>query len=413
MQNDADDTAEDVITRKTEEDRLQSPQLRLSHLKQALRSAKVRGRSRARTHEQALALCAKHGLLESLAAASRNRGQEQEKRQELPFDMLCEICTNLVAVTVNFLSQEAVKVREARVFQETDQAASVKNSRLNSRSTAQSVARKVMKYADDTTKSLLALRLTSKLFASMLHPKSEHWNTLLRVFNECSETDMHARDAPSAVRSVEEGRLTPLRACVLVTTTGCEACGAKRIRKVQWPFGARLCEKCLFEHTTSDFRIWERYRLSKHNLVHKVLPSVSRDLYSPRVGSYRLTFYLNRHVLQLLRETHGLPFVSLREAHDYVHRDRIAYERDLSTRNDEFFKAIEERLTDRILPMYGNESTALLEKITTGRVPLMRTISRTFHEACKNFPAIRPQFNHKTVNKVVEQCWGALSRFDD
>jgi hypothetical protein len=392
----------------------------LQRLKHALSVAKVKGRSSAKTREQAQALCEQHGLFVLI-----DEGQKQPPPQEIPLDMQYEICNKAAFGTVHALqamldaanqkgADESVDANDANDWDQRQQM-TASESTLKERA---KVTRTIMKSVDDTTRALLAMRGTCKSVAAILHPKSAHWDALLQVFRRCSE--MHVRDVETAVRHVEEERLTPLRACVLVTTTGCEVCGAKRIRKVQWPFGGRICDGCLKQITTSDYRILERYLIDAGELRAHNLPFVRAELYAPRVGSYSLNFYLNRDVLRLLRSKHGskCDFASLDAAYNYIHRERLAYERLVEDRNEYMMRAVLTAVSERLSTMSISTSAVNTDGMNVAK---MQDASRTFREACKKPPSYRPHEVQeedvkprkkarkvssvsKFLDKVVEQC---------
>jgi hypothetical protein len=382
----------------------------LQSLKHALSVAKVKGRSSAKTREQAEAMCEQHGLV-----VLADEAQKQPPPQELPLDMQYEICDKVAFGTVHALQamlDAANQKKSADVYVDADDWDQQQTASESTRKERSKVTRTIMKSVDETTRALMAMRGTCKSVAAILHPKSTHWNALLQVFRRCSE--MHVRDVETAVRHVEEERLTPLRACVLVTTTGCEICGAKRIRKVQWPFGGRSCNDCLQRITTSDFRIRERYLIKADELRAYNLPFVWADMYAPRVGSYRLNFYLDRDVLRLLRAKHGSDFASLDAAYKYIHRERLAYERLVEERNEDMMRTVLTAMSERL-------SARSISTSTDGmNVAKMQDASQTFREACKKPPSYRPHevqeggkprkrgrqvsSDSKFLGKVVDQC---------
>lgn len=342
-------------------------------MKRALSSANIKGRSAAKTREQVERLCSLHGLLASTnsaasaACSSSSFSPPQTRTGGFPPDMLCRICDRVASRSVQGLRCCIERVDAANEGASDEVIAKV--------------SRTIMKNIDDTVRTLLALRLTSQYVAPVLHPHSNHWRELLHVFHQCS--DMHCRDVAAAVKEVREGRLSPMRACVLVTTTGCEVCNAKRIRKVRWPFGMRCCDSCLKDMTISDFRIWERYRVNRDQLRAHSLPFVSADLYAPRVGSYTLHFYMGTDVLHLLRRLHEIPFASLEEAYEHIHRDALAYGRAVERRNQEMFHAVSDAIR-------RSETSVDLNIPLPENIQGLRWTSSSFDAACKKPPNDAP-----------------------
>jgi hypothetical protein len=107
-----------------------------------------------------------------------------------------------------------------------------------------------------------------------------------------------------ALEAVREGRIDAARALRLVGMTGCQLCGAPRIRKVHWEFRVRCCQACLEENTVSDWRLREELGVVVSASLADAADAADAagaagaagaahstvEMYGPR-GAYTLKFY--------------------------------------------------------------------------------------------------------------------------
>ena len=154
-----------------------------------------------------------------------------------------------------------------------------------------------------------------------------HWEALLRFWASCEDehlvtgrdvkTALEAAEAvPAPVPALEERGNVAVsaskartyaykRALLLVAGTGCQICGAARVRKVRWGYlehgqGVRCCKPCLIDRTVSDYRLINDFGLCYHprrSFILDEAPHVMTELYSPRIGGYTLNFYWIADVL--------------------------------------------------------------------------------------------------------------------
>lgn len=364
----------------------------LDALRTALREANVRGRSQAKTREQLELMCSQHNLLGmgSRTVSSDEHVGGGEKFATLPPDMVYEVCDKIASHGVTSLEE----ILEKAVHDTIDTK----------------MSRAVIKRAEQTTQTLLALRGVDKTFATILHPDSEYWHKMLDIFLKCS--DLHAREAHEAATYVTSRKLSRLRALLLVTVTGCELCGAKQIRKVTWPFMVRCCQDCLHSMTISDYRIKERFLVNPDEEFQD-FPSVSATLYARRVGSYTLRFFLKSHVLRLLRDKHGQNFESLEGAYQYIHRDRLEEERAVAERNEALLGAVINQLRTSLT----KDAEVQVQELERGGIARVRIASKAFDAACKKPSAWKaydddapnPKKKRKTsvcspLQKMVNEC---------
>ena len=226
-------------------------------LRGLLTAARINGRSAAVTRADLMALCAKHALFPASTTAF----------PDMPFDVMELVLRSVVDSSVASLQQRHAK-------------------RCN----------KVREEAEALTTTMLALARTSRGLRAMLPDASPQWTDVLRVFAECDA--LHCREATVALHRAVHGRTTPRRALCLVALTGCELCGASRIRKVHWTFDVRCCRACLEKNTISDYRL--RSELGASDGLLASMPHTVVDMYRPGTGSFSTRFYWTASALREL-----------------------------------------------------------------------------------------------------------------
>lgn len=281
-------------------------------MRAALRQASVEGRSKVKTRAELEELCEQHALLPLPASSS------DEEVADLPDDVLRLLC--------DVVAENAMAAVEKIVSQSTSDAQRARAA----------------KSLTTEARTLRSLGRAARVFRDAIAPK---WRGLLR-----SLAVADWREAMTAEQRVGLGLLDAERAVLLLAGTGCQLCGAQRVRKVRWPFRVRCCQPCLHARTISDYRARERFGLT--DLVERGLPHTRVQMYAPRVGAYDLRFLWADDVLRLLRELHpGAEMADLdaaeehltraaRAAYEHENRAKLAEERDRHARNELMFAAV-------------------------------------------------------------------------
>lgn len=198
-------------------------------LRARLGAAGVRGASRANRAEL-LSLCERHNV------DSRKNSSEPARARwaDLPTDLLLEVARHSTDAELRVLRSAA-----------SDGAACLK--------AAATICRTLAGLGG-------ACRQTRRLV--LMARGTGMWDEALRAF-AARDAD-HGRDGQRAQGCAGRGTASHARALCLVARTGCELCGAARVRKVHWGFGVRCCQPCLYERTISEYRLktpQERLRL--------------------------------------------------------------------------------------------------------------------------------------------------------
>lgn len=248
----------------------------VADLRSRLTAARIKGRSTATTHADLMALCVKHGLMAPNAAAVDNPAELTTPTttfHDMPSDVVELVLRAVVESSVVSLKQK--RVRED---------------------------------AGALTRTMLALTLTNRGLRAMLPDTAPQWMEVLRVFADC-ET-LHCRESAVALERASKGLTSPRRALCLVAMTGCELCGAKRIRKVYWEFEVRCCRRCLEANTISDYRL--RVELGVSNGLLARMPHTVVQMYRPRVGTFDTRFYWTASALREIGYGVGVTLNDLR-----------------------------------------------------------------------------------------------------
>jgi hypothetical protein len=215
--------------------------MRIIDLKNLLSLHKVKGRSKAKTRDELIALCNQHNLTYT---------------HELPNDVLDIIASCLINTMIEDTDYYFTIAKFNQYFQ-----------------------------------TIKALEQSSKFFYKLIQTK---WIDLLELYTHYEH--LHGRDSKEALKMVQSGRISAKRCLNLVVETGCEFCNAKRIRKVYWPFKVRLCESCLYSNTINSVTVISDYGLAKHHFIDR--PHNTRNMYTPHTGSYTSYFYWKSDVLK-------------------------------------------------------------------------------------------------------------------
>lgn len=202
--------------------------LTMSELRRLLTEAKVPGRSKAKTRGEMLELCHSNGLsLEPPPNACV---------PDLPLHVIEECIKHAMNMTLDALA-------EAR-------------DRQGPRSASISVIREMCK-------SLSNMACACQAFNRYFGPSASEWRRLLDAFLAAhGGTDAHL-----LLNAVDEDRILPKDALRLVTQTGCQVCGAERVRKIHWPFMVRCCKPCLYSSTISDYRLAKDFNVRSNALA--------------------------------------------------------------------------------------------------------------------------------------------------
>lgn len=267
----------------------------VSSLRGALSDAGVKGRSAAKSRGELERLCAKNGLL-GLKIDENDKVALAYEVPELPDDVLVTVCMRVAYTAVERL--EAMWRTSGDAEDEGHHQA----------------AARVLAAAESTTKTLMTMHCSSRIFAETLEPDAEPWRRLLDVFATCS--NLHGREARTAQALARGGQLTPKRALELVACTGCELCRINGIRKVYWPFRWRCCQDCLRGHTISTYRLTRDFGVKDEQLRH--LPSMEVEMYRPQVGSFTCTFVKKKDAVPVLSEHYAMGFGTLADAYAHV-----------------------------------------------------------------------------------------------
>lgn len=342
-----------------------------AQLRAALAHAKVKGRSNAKTRGQLIELCQQYGIAVSAPCAD-------VLVPELPLDILEVLAAGVADAELQRLEAAARTC----------------------------LSPKIVKAADSTTRTLLSLCSSSKLFRDLLHPHSSTWMRVIQVLVECRA--YHGRQVLDAQRLVREGQLSPKRALALVACSGCELCSKKAVRKVYWPFQVRCCQSCLYDQTISDYKLRTEYNVTYEHLVD--LPHTQTQLYAPGKGSYSLRFYWKDAIIRLLTARHGIAFVTLADAYAYIHCERLAKEKVLAEHNAELYKAVIAALMDRA--RCDEDPYRIVQCAVSDGLPTMQQLIEScpaFKKACKaglEGPSIEhfQKYALRTTVKQYERC---------
>lgn len=194
----------------------------MSELRRVLSEARVPGRSKARTREDMIALCESNGL---------------------------NLCSSQAAVIPDLpmhVIEECVKHAMNKALDALLEA----RDKQGPRSASVSVIR-------DMCRSLSNMACTCQAFSRYFGPMATEWRRLLEAFLAAHG----GSDAAPLLQAVDADRIFPKDALRLVTTTGCQVCGAERVRKIHWPFMVRCCKPCLYSSTISDYRLAKYYNV--------------------------------------------------------------------------------------------------------------------------------------------------------
>jgi hypothetical protein len=164
---------------------------------------------------------------------------------------------------------------------------------------------KTLRRAVTACRTLQSLAFTCRSLRHTLDSRNPTWLHMLEALDRaCGES----RDFAEGLRRVRNDLgVTAKRALELTAGTGCELCGARRIRKVHWPFLVRCCQQCLRENTVSDYRLDREFRVNRGGL--QGVPHTVVEIFRPRIGRpYTLRFYwkTDPQVCRLLRQRWGL-----------------------------------------------------------------------------------------------------------
>lgn len=266
-----------------------------AYLRNLLKEAGVKGRSKAVTHAALLDLCHLHHLLPCTKQST-----------ELPDDILRVIIENVVSGLISKCTKKA---------------------------------------AGELCMTLMRFSLVCTEWQSMFGPTGKCWQELLdRLLVDVPASDPFHESLCSAQQAVVSGTCNARKALCLVSIVGCELCGAQRIRKVHWPFVVRCCQSCLESHTISDYRLKNDYSMPEN--VLQGLPHTIGEMYTPRFGAYTLRFYWRLQALEELRKVHapgrqGLSFDDI-DAILAERRERAAEKerQELLKRRDAMFDAV-------------------------------------------------------------------------
>ena len=138
----------------------------------------------------------------------------------------------------------------------------------------------------------LILYMTQFMDPSSMYQFSQITPYVQTVFSTSYSGKIWTRAAEEVCENVVEDirdDLTPQQIIQLIANRGCESCGKKRIRKVYWPFGKRLCLDCVKTLTISDYRLEHDFKIPSANFP---LYYISRELWSKTHGTFSLDFYL-------------------------------------------------------------------------------------------------------------------------
>lgn len=293
-------------------------------MREALRAANVRGRSAAKTKADLERLCAEHQLL---GFVKDGDGAVTQDVPALPDDVMRLIC--------DLISAEAV-----------DEATSCA-----------------------AVRTLRSLACACRVFGEFLQSDARVWHSLLARFE-----DIKFRESFVAVKLVRDGSMTPKQAVLLLAGTGCQMCGAPKIRKVYWPFRVRCCRTCLVDSTTSDYRLAQGFRLTRADL--EGLPHIQTLMYSPNAKSYAktymLTFFWNADVARVLNSKLGVEFRDMQDAYNHVRREEQERARVQEERNSGMFDVVM-RLVQPLVP----EAC-----VAHASAPDLKASSLAFNRAC-------------------------------
>lgn len=244
--------------------------MKVVDLRQLLTQHGIKGRSKAKTRDDLIALCTLHKITFTY---------------ELPNDVLEIIVSCLLNSMIDDIKQKFTLAKFNEYFQ-----------------------------------TLKALDQCSKFFHKVVEPK---WYDLIKLYTTYEEE--HGRDSTIALELVKSGKIMAKRSLNLVVETGCELCNAKRIRKVYWPFKRRLCQECLYSNTINSLTITNEYGLPAQRFTH--LPFNTKDMYTHHIGSYTCKFYWKFHIIKVYNKTFGTTFKSFEEI-TASKEDRIKQLRD-------------------------------------------------------------------------------------
>lgn len=152
----------------------------------------------------------------------------------------------------------------------------------------------------------------------MLHPFTlPRWRDILNDFLHLRDLDdFNGRDLDAARNRIERDASSAPRVLSLVLGTGCQLCGARRVRKVYWEMGGdakgvRCCRACLYANTVGQYHLVHEMMLDRiypdlRQAVLPALPCRQADFFVPGFGGGNVvtnTFFWSNDVLAAL----GLP----------------------------------------------------------------------------------------------------------
>ena len=143
---------------------------------------------------------------------------------------------------------------------------------------SKSIIRKNISTPSIAIKTLLRLEATSKGLNKIIN------NECCNVWKSAWETFIEEKDDLKSVDS-----RNPKECLLLYSLTGCQFCLIPRIRKVYTEFRARCCKECLYKRTLSDYMLTNKYLVSLSKINN--LPSITKELWSRKIGTYTLVFY--------------------------------------------------------------------------------------------------------------------------
>lgn len=260
------------------------------YLRQLLRDNNIKGRSKATTLPLLENLCHQHNLLQIL----------KDVDVELPNDILRVIIT----LIIKCMQQD-----------------------LDAKFTLEKFTEYYQLYKN--------LSYTCKFLHSIM---SEYWKDLLSLYT-CYE-NVHHREARHALKQVELWNLSYIQALSLVVETGCQICGAKRIRKVYWPFKRRICQSCLYANTVSDYVLKTEYGLVEEDIADYEFDE--REMYSkPANLYYTLKFYWCTSVVNAFNIKYDAKFQTVKSIKNYIAGKREIQVKEQETRVHEFASSLE------------------------------------------------------------------------
>jgi hypothetical protein len=156
---------------------------------------------------------------------------------------------------------------------------------------------------------LLALACTDKwLNAKVAACPAGLWQAVL---DECiAARPAAAQEIRKCAKSPRPGPRELLR---LAGFTGCQLCGAKRIRKVYWEFGVRCCEPCLHANTVSHKHLKEELGLSEEQCQAEGVRCRKVQMWMQEVGYFTTRFYWREDLLPVVCAVRGGSLEQLRE----------------------------------------------------------------------------------------------------